>query len=60
VPGPLRVRGDAGQADLLALEEAEHLAHHEAITVEDTSGAGPGRRSDRSADRDAAGEEVRP
>jgi NADH-quinone oxidoreductase subunit J len=60
VPGPLRVRGDAGQADLLALEEAEHLAHHEAITVEDTAGAGPGGRADRSADRDAAGEEVRP
>jgi NADH-quinone oxidoreductase subunit J len=57
VPGPLRVRGDAGEADLLALDEAEHLAHHEAITVEDTTGAGPGGRR---GERDAAGEEVRP
>lgn len=36
VPAPLRVRGDARDADLLALEEAEHLSAHEAVTVEPT------------------------
>jgi NADH-quinone oxidoreductase subunit J len=34
VPGPLRLRGDMQDADMLALEEAEHLLHHEALTVE--------------------------
>ncbi len=34
VPGPLRVRGSAQEADLLALDEAEHLEHHEAVTVD--------------------------
>ena len=34
VPGPLRLRGDMQDADMLALEEAEYLLHHEAVTVE--------------------------
>ncbi len=32
VPSPLRLRGEAPEADLLALEEAEHLLAHEAAT----------------------------
>ena len=34
IPAPLRVRGDAQEADLLALSEAEHLLHHEAVAVD--------------------------
>jgi NADH-quinone oxidoreductase subunit J len=55
VPGPLRVRGDAREADLLALAEAEHLSAHEAVTVDDPYGPGPGQ-----TDRQASGEESRP
>ncbi|HEX6888993.1 MAG TPA: NADH-quinone oxidoreductase subunit J [Candidatus Nanopelagicales bacterium] len=43
VPTPLRVRGDARDADLLALEEADHLAHHEAMTVDEADGTGASR-----------------
>ncbi len=35
VPGPLRVRGQASDADRLALAEAEHLRDAEAVVVED-------------------------
>lgn len=35
IPGPLRLRGDAKAADLLALQEAEQLAGHEAVTVDE-------------------------
>jgi NADH-quinone oxidoreductase subunit J len=50
VPGPMRVRGEAQAADLLALEEAEHLLHHEPVTVEDPYGPrpGPGRGGGRA------------
>lgn len=34
VPGPLRVRGHVKEADLLGLDEAEHLIAHEPVTVE--------------------------
>ena len=45
VPTPLRVRGQAQDVDLLALEEAEHLAAHESVTVDETlAGADPGAR----------------
>lgn len=40
VPAPLRARGDAQDADLLALEEAEHLAHHEAVAVDELEASG--------------------
>ncbi len=35
VPGPLRVRGQGGDPDRLALAEAEHLLAHEAVVVAD-------------------------
>jgi NADH-quinone oxidoreductase subunit J len=35
VPSPLRLRGDTQDADLLALEEAEHLLSHEPVTVDE-------------------------
>ena len=46
VPGPLRLRGDAQEADLLALDEAEHLLAHESITVDEA------RRPDPEAERE--------
>ena len=51
VPGPMRVRGETQAADTLALEEAEHLLHHEAVTVEDPYGPGPGRSAGRGGER---------
>jgi NADH-quinone oxidoreductase subunit J len=48
VPSPLRVRGDAQEADLLALDEAEHLAAHTSVTVgEALAAADPGHHGDR-------------
>jgi NADH-quinone oxidoreductase subunit J len=42
VPGPLRLRGDVPDADLAAVEEAEHLLAHEAIAVDPDAPAGGG------------------
>ncbi len=39
VPSPLRVRGQAQDADTLALDEAERLAAHEPVTVEEEARA---------------------
>ena len=44
IPEPLRVRGESRDADRLALEEAEHLSAHEAVTV-DPSGTSAGPRT---------------
>jgi NADH-quinone oxidoreductase subunit J len=43
IPEPLRVRAENRDADRLALEEAEHLSAHEAVTV-DPSGTSTGPR----------------
>lgn len=37
VPSPLRLRGQDQRADRLALEEAEHLAAHEPVTVDEAA-----------------------
>lgn len=39
VPSPLRVRGQARDADRLALDEAEHLAAHEAVNLDEEARA---------------------
>ena len=44
VPSPLRVRGDTQEADLLALDEAQHLEAHESMTVDESlAAADPGQ-----------------
>jgi NADH-quinone oxidoreductase subunit J len=53
IPTPLRVRGDAQDVDLLALDEAEHLEGHDSLTVEETlAAADPGmHRGERGSHR---------
>ena len=52
IPDPLRLRGDAQDADLLALEEAEHLFAHESVTVDEVRTPDPetARERERAGD----------
>jgi NADH-quinone oxidoreductase subunit J len=60
VPGPLRLRGDARDADLLALEEAEHLAHHESVSVDELEASGAMHGGRAAAPRPGTDEEPQP
>ena len=60
VPGPLRLRGAAQDADLLALEEAEHLLAHEAVSVDDLEASAASVGGHAGGSRPAADEEPQP
>jgi NADH-quinone oxidoreductase subunit J len=59
VPAPLRLRGDARDADLLALEEADHLLRREPVSVDDLEGDGA-RVGASEASGDPAGTDEEP